>query len=125
LRQAVSRLCFEIIPSECIEFYPTPFYALSNRGNPSISSVWHTRATRDTSELDEVGGTIGRAGQFAKRDGGLRSPRFPEKEKETQKRKSLVRKIRKAPLKRKVPAATPRYLLGLIASTRPVTPFIG
>jgi hypothetical protein len=36
-----------------------------------ISSVWHTRARRATSELDEVGGMIGRAGQFAKRDGGL------------------------------------------------------
>jgi hypothetical protein len=44
---------------------------------------------------------IGRAGQFAKRDGGLRSPRFPEKEKkEIQKRKSLARKIRKKPLKK-------------------------
>ena len=31
--------------------------------------------------LDEVGGTIGRARQFAKRDGALRSPRSPEKEK--------------------------------------------
>jgi len=49
---------------------------------------------------------IGRARQFAKRDGGLRSPRFPEKEKkEIKKRKTpLLRKNEKDTAK-KMPAA--------------------
>ena len=56
---------------------------------PDPASAKSARARRAASELDEVGGTIGRAGQFAKRVGGLRSPRFAKKRKRNSKKNSL------------------------------------
>ena len=52
----------------------------ASSGRKPISSAY-ARKARGFGADDEVGGTIGPAGQFAKRDGGLRSLRFPEKEK--------------------------------------------
>jgi hypothetical protein len=56
----------------------------------------YVRARRAASELDKVGGTIGRAAQFAKRDGGLRSPRSAKNEKEISKKACLENLLKNA-----------------------------
>jgi hypothetical protein len=69
----------------------------------------YASARRAASELDEVGGTIGRAGQFAKRDGGLRSPRpFPKKKKRNPEKEKPCSKNKKDTAEKSLQLATPR-----------------
>ncbi|MGB7101129.1 MAG: hypothetical protein WBD95_20480 [Xanthobacteraceae bacterium] len=50
---------------------------------------------RAASELDEVGGTIGRAGQFGKRDGGFAPLALPKNEKEIPKKRACIENFKK------------------------------